>query len=124
LGLTAEAASTVTFARLMGHQQASWTLLSSEWLSAEAAKAAGLVMSVFADEDLLSGTMRHADTLAALPLASLIQTKALLMRTQKEGLKAAVAEENAALDRLKGGAANLEAVKAFQEKRLPDFGGF
>jgi len=67
--------------------------------------------------------MGHAETLAALPLASLIQTKALLMRTRKEGLKAAVAEENSALDRLVGGAANREAVKAFQEKRLPDFKG-
>jgi len=45
------------------------------------------------------------------------------MRTRKEGLKAAVAEENAALDRLVGGAANREAVTAFQEKRLPDFKG-
>ncbi len=67
--------------------------------------------------------MAHAKTLAALPLASLIQTKALLMRTRKDGLKAAVAEENAALDRLVGGAANREAVTAFQEKRLPDFKG-
>ena len=62
-------------------------------------------------------------TLAALPLASLIQTKALLMRTRKERLKAAVAEENAALDRLVGGPANREAVRAFQEKRLADFTG-
>ena len=107
----------------MGHQQASWTLLSSEWLSAERAQAVGLVLSVFPDEDLMTGAMGHAETLAALPMASLIKTKALLMRTRKEGLKAAVAEENAALDRLVGGAANREAVTAFQEKRLPDFKG-
>lgn len=123
LGLTAEAASTITFPLLMGHQQASWTLLSSEWLSADAAQAAGLVLAVFSDEDLIASTMAHAETLAALPLASLIQTKALLMRPRKEGLKAAVAEENAALDRLVGGAANREAVRAFQAKRLPDFSG-
>ena len=123
LGLTAEAASTITFPNLMGHQQASWTLLSSEWLTADVAQATGLVLSVFPDEDLMTSALGHAETLAALPLASLIQTKALLMRTRKEGLKAAVAEENAALDRLVGGPANREAVTAFQEKRLPDFRG-
>jgi len=62
LGLTAEAASTITFPNLMGHQQASWTLLSSEWLSAERAQAAGLVLSVFQMKtyDRRDGTCRDA----------------------------------------------------------------
>ena len=36
LGLTAEACSTVTFSALMGHQRASWFLMSSEWMDANA----------------------------------------------------------------------------------------
>jgi len=121
LGLTAEAASTVTFARLMGHQQASWFLLSSEWLSADKAMTLGLVHSVYPDDRLMDEVMHRAAVLAALPLTSLVQTKALMTRTRNPELKAAIKLENAALDQLAGGRANREALAAFAAKREPDF---
>ncbi len=121
LGLTAEAASTETFPRLMGHQRASWFLLSGEWMSAQDCLEAGLALHVSPDEALLSEVMEKAHALAALPSASLMQTKALLKDPTRDSLKAAAKAENKGLAELAGGPANKEALAAFVEKRDPDF---
>lgn len=123
LGLTAEAASTVTFPRLMGRQRASWFLLSSQWMSAEECVESGLVMQLCEDDELMPAAFEHANTLARLPLASLEKTKALMMEPIRAEMKAAIKRENAGLAELAGGPANREAVTAFAEKREPDFSG-
>ncbi len=123
LGLTAEAGSTLTFPRLMGHQQASWFLLSSEWMSAQECVAAGLAMAAVPDAELMPQVMSRAQTLAALPLASLVKTKSLLAGPVRETLKATFRAENKGLAELMGGAANREALAAFRDKRAPDFTG-
>ena len=124
LGITAEAGSTYTFSRLLGHQQASWILLAAEWVSAADCVAAGLAMKSYPDEGFLEQVMAHANTMARLPLASLIQTKSLIMAPHKEAMKASVRAENAGLAKLSGAPANQEAVAAFSEKRDPDFSSF
>ncbi len=121
LGLTAEAASTYTFPRLMGHQRASWFLLSAEWMSADEARDAGLALEVLAPEDLMHHARQQAQKLTALPIASLVQTKALMIDPIREHLKASVRAENQGLAALQGGPANQEALAAFRDKREPDF---
>jgi enoyl-CoA hydratase/carnithine racemase len=121
LGLTAEAASTYTFTRLMGHQRANWTLLSSEWISAPECVEAGLALASFPDESFMDEVMQRANTLAVLPLQSVMQTKELIIGPQREAMKAAVIAENEGLAGLTGGPANIEAMTAFMEKREPDF---
>ena len=121
LGLTAEAGSTVTFPRLMGHQRASWFLLSAEWMSATECLQAGLALQVVPAEELLPSAHHRAQTLAALPAASLAKTKSLITTAGKQQLKAAVKAENQGLAELAGGPANKEALTAFREKRDPDF---
>ncbi|MEZ5219247.1 MAG: enoyl-CoA hydratase/isomerase family protein [Ilumatobacteraceae bacterium] len=121
LGLSAEAASTYTFPLLMGHQRAFWMLQSSEWFSAEQVVAAGLAFEVCAPEHLMTRTMEHARTLAALPTDSLAANKRLLMGARREGLRDAVRRENEQLAVLAGGPANREALRAFAERRPPDF---
>ncbi|MDA0790666.1 MAG: enoyl-CoA hydratase/isomerase family protein [Proteobacteria bacterium] len=123
LGITAEASSTYTFSRLVGHQQASWILLSSEWISSKDCVDAGLAIKSYPDDGFLDSVMEHARTLARLPMASLLQTKALILAPHREQMKQAVLDENAALATLSGGPANREAVGAFMEKRDPDFSG-
>ena len=123
LGITAEAASTFTFGRLLGHQKASWFLLSSEWISASQALDAGLLMEVFSDDGFIEQVMEKAAVLAKLPLASLMQTKALMMQPLRDSMKAAIVAEGEALARLAGGAANREAINAFLEKRTADLSG-
>ena len=105
LGLTAEAASTYTFSRLMGHQNASWVLLSGEWFTASECLEMGLAVAVIPDDQLLSVVIAKAEALAALPLASLMQTKRLMQAPHLKAMKEAVAAEGAGLAALAGGAA-------------------
>ena len=121
LGITAEGSSTYTFSRLVGHQRASWILLSSEWISADECVSSGLALKVYPDETFLEEVMVQANTLARLPMASLIQTKELIMAPHRDAMLRAVRAENNALDVLRGAPANQEAMNAFLEKRDPDF---
>ena len=123
LGITAELASTYTFARLMGRQDALWFLAGSEWLDAAGCLEAGLAAEVAPADELLSRANERAATLAALPLSSLVTTKALIVGPHRQAMKDAMRAENAALAELTGGPANKEAVAAFMEKRQPDFTG-
>ena len=121
LGLTAEAASTYTFSRLMGHQKACWTLLSGEWFTAAECVDMGLAVAVVPDDELMDTVYAKANTLAALPLASLIQTKKLIQAPHVASMKTSVYNEMLGLAALAGGPANKEAITAFLEKRDPDF---
>jgi len=123
LGLTAEAGSTYLFPRLMGRQRATWFLLASEWMSGDECAEAGLVLEALPLAELMPRVMTQAGKLAALPLASLVKTKQLIMDPLKEQIRASCAAENAGLAALVGGPANREALAAFREKREPDFTG-
>jgi enoyl-CoA hydratase/carnithine racemase len=121
LGLTAEGGSTYSFPRIMGPQAAARFLLGAEWWPAAQCKADRLVLDVFPDEGFLDRVLSFAHELARLPLASLIETKSLLVGPHRAALHQANEDENAGLRRLTGGPANLEAVSAFREKRPADF---
>jgi enoyl-CoA hydratase/carnithine racemase len=124
LGLTAEASSTVTFPQLMGYQNAFWGLLSSQWMDAQTCKDLGLVFALAEAGELMTKVDQHAQILAAQPLASLVATKELMMAPRREALRAAYKVENVVLADMMGGAANLEAVAAFKERRQADFSNF
>ncbi len=121
LGLTAEGASTYSFPRIVGPQAAARFLLGAEWWPAARCKADRLVLDVFPDEGFLDRVLAFASELARLPMASLLETKSLLVGPHRAALHQANENENAALRRLSGGPANLEAVSAFREKRPADF---
>lgn len=121
LGITAEGASTYSFANIMGRQAASWFLLSAEWMSASECKEAGLVLDVFPDDGFMQSVMERVRILARMPLASLLETKSLMMAPHRQGMHAANSRETDSLARLSGGPANREAVSAFLEKREADF---
>ena len=121
LAVAPEAASSFTFPRLLGRQNATWALLSSEWLSAEECLAMGLVWKVVPPAQLLPETLRHARVLAAKPIASLVETKRTIVEAWQAEIAAARERENAAYVRLLGTPASVEALRAFAEKRTPDF---
>lgn len=123
LGVAPELASSVSFPRLVGRQNASWVLMSSEWISAEQARDMGLVFEICEPAKLAERTMRAAQTLAAKPISSLVETKATIMDPIRPALHAAHRRENEAFSKLMGGPANIEAMTAFAEKREPDFDG-
>jgi enoyl-CoA hydratase/carnithine racemase len=121
LGVAPEAASSFTFSRLVGRQQASWLLMSSEWISASQAFDMGLVWRVCPADELLDDAMRHAQVLAAKPISSLVETKRAMVAPLRPSIAAAREREDAAFVNLMSGPANLEALAAFADHREPDF---
>ena len=121
LGVSPEAASSFTFPALVGRQNATWVLMSSEWIEAEEAHSIGLVWKVTEPDALLPEARRYASVLAAKPISSLVHTKAAIVAPFREQLDAARARESASFAELMGGPANAEALAAFAEKRPADF---
>jgi enoyl-CoA hydratase/carnithine racemase len=121
LGLAPEAASSVSFPRLIGRQNATWALLSSEWLSATECLDMGLAFRVCEPSQLMDETMRCAAILATKPINSLVESKRTIVEPMRAGLTSALLSESEAFRVLLGGPANLEALQAFTERREPDF---
>ena len=121
LAVAPEAGSSYLFPLLLGRQQASWLLMSSEWFSAQECRDMGLAWRVTSAEDLLPETLEVAQRLASKPLASLVETKRAIAAAHLDLVEAARTRENAAFRRLLGQPANLEAFAALRERRAPDF---
>ena len=123
LGVAPELASSATFPALIGRQNATWALMSSEWISAEECLAMGLAYRLCEPDELIEVTMAHAQTLAAKPISSLIATKRTIVEPLRPLLHAAHERENGEFAVLMGSPANIEAMTAFAEKREPNFDG-
>jgi enoyl-CoA hydratase/carnithine racemase len=121
LAVAPEAASSFTFPRLLGRQQAMWTLMSSEWLGAAECLEMGLAWKICPPEELMALTLRHARVLASKPISSLIETKRVIVEPWRAEIAAARVREGEAFQRLLGSPASAEALTAFAEKRPPDF---
>lgn len=121
LAVAPEAASSFTFPNLLGRQNATWALLSSEWLSAEESHDMGLAWKVCEPDELMDVTMHHARHLAKKPISSLVESKAAMVAPLRAEIDLARGRENKAFQKLMAGPANAEALAAFAEKRAPDF---
>lgn len=121
LGLTAEAGSSQLLIDRMGWQKASDLLYRNLWLSADDAVAQGIALSAVADDDLLETAFAHAAEIAAMPIASLMATKQVLLSARLDAIRAARIREDVAFEKLVDGPANKEALAAFAEKRAADF---
>jgi enoyl-CoA hydratase/carnithine racemase len=121
LGVAPEAASSYLLPLLIGRQNATWMLMSSEWVGAAEALDMGLVWKVCEPDELLAAAMQHARTLAEKPVSSLKAVKRTMTAPLREEIAAARERENQAFVDLMGGPANAEALAAFAEGRAPDF---
>ena len=97
LGAPTEAGSSYLFRQLLGRQEASWILLSSEWIDAAEAKAIGLAWKVCEPSELLDITNEYAGRLAARPIGALTRVKRLLNAPERADLAAAFDREKAEL---------------------------
>jgi len=122
LGLVPEAASSLLFPRLLGHQRASALLLLGDAIDAETAREWGLVYQVVADADLMTTARAIATRLAALPPVAVRQTKHL-MKHGRGDVPGRIAEELVLFSERLRSAEAAEAFQAFVEKRKPDFSG-
>ena len=113
LGVAPEAGSSFLFPRMMGRQEASWLLLSSEWIDAERCCEVGLAWKVCEPGELLDVALDHAGHLAGFALESLVEGKRLIVEPLLAGLADARAREGAAFGRLLGSPASSGALEDF-----------
>ena len=113
LGVAPEAGSSFLFPRMMGRQEASWLLLSSEWIDAERCCEVGLAWKVCEPGELLDVALDHAGHLAGFALESLVEGKRLIVEPLLARLADARAREGAAFGRLLESPASSGALEDF-----------
>jgi enoyl-CoA hydratase/carnithine racemase len=122
LGLPAEYGLSWVLPRLVGLGHAADLLLSSRVVLAEEAAAMGLVNRVLPPESLLEHTDAYARALATeVSPASLRVTKHQLYGEQHDDVGTAVERSVALIDQMMGGPDYAEGVRAWMDKRPPDF---
>ncbi len=121
LGVVPEAASSYLLPALVGHPRAAEIFFSAEWIDAERAVELGICSRVCEPAELLPAARTRAAQIAAMPLGSLRETKRLLLATRADQVRAARAREDEVFRRRIGSPENVEAIRAFFEKRPADF---
>lgn len=123
LGVTVEAGNSWLLPAAVGWANAARILFTAEWIGADAAREMGLVHTIAPQGRALDEAQRFAAPIAAMPVASLVTTKRLLLAARNDHVRAAHNREQIAFEELARGPANREALAAFREKRPADFSG-
>jgi enoyl-CoA hydratase/carnithine racemase len=124
LGLVPEIASSYTLQSAIGRQRAAELFFTAEWIDAKRALEMGMAARVLPDAELLPAALAKAREMAQWPVSALVGIKRTLQVANRAGIEAALGVEEEGMKRLAGSAENIEAVKAFLEKRKPDFKQF
>jgi len=121
LGLVPEGASSYLLPAMIGTRRAAELFYTAEWIDAARALEAGIATRVVPDAELVDTALAKAREIAQHPVSSLRATKRTLRVANEAGIRAALAAEDAGMKQLAGSPENVEAVRAFLEKRAPDF---
>lgn len=121
LGLVPEGASSYLLQALIGPRRAAELMYTAEWIPAARALETGIATSVHADASVLDVALAKAREMAQFPISALRETKRTLKAPHAAGLRGALEAESAGMKAQAGSVENQEAVRAFMEKREPDF---
>jgi enoyl-CoA hydratase/carnithine racemase len=124
LGIVPEFGSTYLLPLLCGYQRAAELLLLGQPFDAQKACEIGLVSQVVPPEELLATAEKSAARLAELPPASLKLTKRLMKSAHAETVRRTIEEEGRIFRERLDSPEAQEALRAFLEKRKPDFSRF
>ena len=121
LGVVPEFASSYLLPLIAGYQRAAELLLLGEPFDADKAFAAGFVTRVLPAGDTFAVAARAAAQLASLPPESIRLTKELIREGHRAAIDNQLQKEGDHFRRMLGKPAAREAMRAFMEKRKPDF---
>jgi enoyl-CoA hydratase/carnithine racemase len=123
LGIIPGAGGTQNLARALGERRAKELILSARPFSASEALQWGLVNAVFPDAELLQAALQTAQAIAANAPIAVRQARQAIHRGLQMSLADGLAFEIEAYNRTIPTADRREGVRAFVEKRSPEFKG-
>jgi 2-(1,2-epoxy-1,2-dihydrophenyl)acetyl-CoA isomerase len=123
IGLIPDSGGTFFLPRLVGWQRASALIMLGEKVSAEEAERIGMVYKVFPDESFVEESKKIAVTLAHMPTKGLAYTKQLLNNSCINNCEEQLQDEEIYQQRAGSTKDYKEGVRAFLEKRKPNFIG-
>jgi enoyl-CoA hydratase/carnithine racemase len=118
LGLVPEAASSLIAPRLMGHARAFSMLVMGKSLTADEAKAAGIVSTIAAPDAVETEAMKAAQQIAALPPQAVLESRRL-MRGSVDEIDARIDVEAEEFKRRLQSAEAQAAFTAFMTRKRP-----
>jgi 2-(1,2-epoxy-1,2-dihydrophenyl)acetyl-CoA isomerase len=121
VGLTPDGSSSWFVPRLVGVRRALELTLTNRVLSATEALEWGLVTSVVPDDDVQRSAEELASRLARGPRRALAAAKRLVHTSLEDTLETHLAREAEAIVAASADAESVEGIRAFVEKRTPQF---
>jgi 2-(1,2-epoxy-1,2-dihydrophenyl)acetyl-CoA isomerase len=123
IGLIPDSGGTYTLPRLVGWQKASALMMLGDKVPASEAERMGMIYKVLADENFMNDSIKLAMMLARMPTKGLALTKKALQRSVNNNLEQQLQSEDE-LQAIAGSTYDFaEGVKAFMQKRQPEFKG-
>jgi 2-(1,2-epoxy-1,2-dihydrophenyl)acetyl-CoA isomerase len=123
IGFSPDGGTSWTLAHALGPARALDLALTNGTLDATEAHACGLVARVVADDELRAAATELAHALAAGPVRAMVRTRALVRGAVVRTLDEHLDDEARLIAESAGDPEGREGVRAFVEKRRPDFRG-
>jgi enoyl-CoA hydratase/carnithine racemase len=123
VGIMPGAGGTQRLVRAVGKFKAMKILMTGEPVSARDAYAMGLASEVVPDAEVFARALAIAKTIAALPPLAIMQIKEAVLAGEDSSLEAGLMLERKAFQLLFASADQKEGMRAFLEKRKPEFEG-
>jgi enoyl-CoA hydratase/carnithine racemase len=123
VGIMPGAGGTQRLTRAVGKFQAMRLCLTGRPIDGKEAFQIGLASKVVADADVFAEAEKIAGDIAKMPPVAIEQTKEVLLQGQDASLEAAMALERKAMQLLFAGEDQKEGMRAFLEKRKPNYSG-
>jgi enoyl-CoA hydratase/carnithine racemase len=124
LGLVPEAGASLLLPQLVGQRKAAELLMLAEPFDAETALALGLINRLLPAAEVEGFALQQAQKLAAKAPSALYLTKALLQRPQQDAIDDTIVVESRHFAGQLRSPEAQEALRAFMERRRPDFSRF
>lgn len=123
LGAVPDMGTTWVLPRAIGRARALGLALTGEKLTARTAQEWGLIWACVDDDQLNAESRRLARQLAAMPPHAIVEARAIFAAGERHALSEQLDLERARQIVLVDGESFAEGVRAFSERRSPNFGG-